>query len=189
MRTAFQRDSLERENPYLAAHVLVLKINSFNYLHTSKAWQLPGTCQKYRKTKTLRETLVATFHSGLLMVFTCGLVYATTIKSLILRLLISLAANQICTSSLRFFFLYIVIDRYQEYSFQISWVSLNFKYSAPLSSQIKKFPTNFLFGKHGCHNNSITLTKYQSCQSHTIITVPLFGLWPPEGELADPSRA
>lgn len=38
METTFHHDSLERDNPYLADHVLVFKINLFNYLHTFKAW-------------------------------------------------------------------------------------------------------------------------------------------------------
>lgn len=38
MGTAFQCDSLERDNPYLTEHVLVFEINLFNYLPTSTAW-------------------------------------------------------------------------------------------------------------------------------------------------------
>lgn len=37
MESAFQGDFLERDNPYLAEHILVFQRNLFYYFYTSKA--------------------------------------------------------------------------------------------------------------------------------------------------------
>lgn len=55
METAFQGDSLERNNTYLAERVQVFKINLFHYPRISKAQQLPNSWQKDKKHKNFEK--------------------------------------------------------------------------------------------------------------------------------------
>lgn len=109
MESAFQGDFLERDSPYLAEHIQVSQRNLFYYLYTSKAQELPNTWKKYRKTKNCEKNTrwIPFWASNVLSLQHIRNHYT---KSFTWKLLIFLATKQMCSNSLMFFSLYIVIN-------------------------------------------------------------------------------